>query len=238
MKKILFVIIVCFMSVSFTYGQFKDVKDFRKGPKLGVGYSMHYYYTSWTYQYMDGGVYNTNNPYHSFSRQGIFVDFESRSMFELSIIHFDFGFDVFFGFAGDTKEEWLENNDVISSGGGTYGIGLQFKIAVPFLLTDNFALTPYTGIGVQGSSFQSNGEDVAANINPNYRYDDAWVEGVVGASMPFGLEIELTKFVFSFEYMFMLGGTSFSDWDPKGEDVEKNDSPDMGITSFGIGIKL
>lgn len=217
--------------------KFATIKTLRRSISLGSGFGINKYVTYWAFK--PEGSSEKVYPAHKFIRQGAFFDFESRSVWTYKRMHVDFGYNVFFGFAGDTRETGIsEKEEIISDGGHVYGFGIFYKLAFPFIISSEKLITPYTGLYVQGAFFSSNGKGVSKNIDAMFNYKKSWNEGVIGATFPIGLEYEMKKVVLFTVYRFMYIGVSFTDWNPAGSPVIEDSRPVMNDFQVGILYKI
>ncbi|MCD4705758.1 hypothetical protein K8R61_01615 [bacterium] len=240
MKRIFsFYCLLVFCVIGLT-AQNSNIKPLRESVSVGLGFGINRYITSWSFNYTDKSGNSVKvNTAHKFPRQGIFFDFEVRSLFTNKRLHVDFGFNTFYGIAGKKAENTITNNNqVVSKNGNSYGFGIFYKFTIPFLLSSDKLLTPFTGFFVQGVFLTSDVITISNNIDSIYNYAKGWNEGIIGASIPIGLELEMDKVVFFTEFSFMFLGVSFTDWNPIGSNVREVSKPVMNNFILGILYKL
>jgi hypothetical protein len=238
MKKILICTIIVLLFSPFTNGQSNDLIESRKGSLIGAGIGFYNYQTSWFFKYEgEDYIMEYKRPYHGFSRTVIHLEYEYRSLINAGFIHFDLNLNAFYGLAGKTTDDWI-TDETISDGGVTVGGGVLVKLAVPFEAGSDMLLTPYTSSGFQYIGLESNGEGVSEEVESKYRYDDGWYESIFGIPWMLGIELDIGKYVFSFEYGLLIGGGVSTSWDPAGPDVEKNYEPEMNTILLSVGYCL
>jgi len=236
-------IFVFFLFLLFSIGlnaQDSTLLSFRRSVSIGGGFGINKYVTSWSFNYRDqSGNSVEGNASHKFPRRGMFLDFKVRSLFLYKRLHVDFGFNTFFGINGKKSENFItDNKQLVSENGNTFGFGIYYKFTIPFVLSSDKLLTPYTGFVVQGVFLTTESVTNSNNIDSIYNYAKSWNEGIIGLSLPIGLEFEMPKLVFFTEFSFTWLGVSFTDWNPIGRDVREVNKPVMNNFLFGILYKL
>ena len=231
MKRLIVSTLILLLCVPLTFSQAENPRKSRKGSLLGAGLGFHKYETSWMY----GPWSYKKRPYHGFSRTGIFLEYEYRSLFKPGIIQFDLNTNLFIGIGGKTMDYWTTDDEIISDGGGTFGISVLLKLAIPVPVGSGLLFTPYTASGFQSTALGSNAQGVSPNVDPVFGYSDgeSWTESIVGIPWIIGIEVDLRKIVLSFDYALFITG-----WTSTTRSAEQNHNPAQNNISLGVGYKL
>ena len=177
----------------------------QKRQKFNYGISYNIYWISWeeyfpSYQYI-GHIYN---------RYTINISGEKP----LAKNDLFFNPEIYFGFIGNTTEDWLPNNEVISSGGFTIGIlsNLSYKMMI-----DNKSNMKLGG-GVEFVLLNSNGKNTGKQFASSYSYyAEPWVEFIAGLNVEAGYAIKFDNYATSLSIRSIILGlqsnTTDSAWD-------------------------
>lgn len=211
-----------------------------KGLYGGLGLSHAQYTTHWYYYRFDGRPNRYNYPVHRLNRTFLTGYIGKKGVFQWSALRADLTAEVLIGLGGKTIGEWLPEEETISSGGFTAGLGGTFTVAYPLPPSGNISITPSFGIGPQFLASYCNGKGLGDQFagNTYYFYNEGWTEYLLmltttlGCTFAFG-ELEITP-----SLQFGLIGTSFTNWEPNEDGVEMETSPSMWGFGISVGKKF
>ena len=218
--------------------QLEKKKSSYRGTILGLGFASYSYTTSW-YFYSYGEYYPNKYPWHEFSRQQLFIFYESPYIFHFGPIYNHIKAELNYGISGGTEEDWLSEygGELISESGTTFATAIGLKIVYNI---KSSPVIPFISLALQYTVLGSNGDGVGNNIDgkPTYDYEYGWTEGIIGATLAVGVDIRLGRFFIMPEYRRLLGGSNWTDWAPRDSDVEESDGPSYSAFSLSLGIGL
>lgn len=156
-------------------------------------------------------------------------------LFELGPIRSDLRFELFAGFGGATKEDWLPESETVSDSDIGYGLAAILKFGYPVELSSGMELYPFLGLGPALVGVSANGEaSVDTNFATSYSYEEGFADGVYGLVIDLGLSVPLERIVITPELRFLIAGDSFGDWDY----ITTSDGADWAMFMINVGFKI
>ena len=161
--------------------------------------------------------------------------YEKAGLFELGPVRSDLRFELFVGFGGDTKEDWLPEGETISDGDIGYGVAAILKFGYPLETASGTELFPFIGLGPGVVGVSANGEaSLNTNFATSYFYEEGFSDGAVGLVADVGISIPLESVTITPEVRFLVTGDSFGDWDY----ITTSDGADWIMFMINVGFNL
>jgi hypothetical protein len=230
-----------FLLLPFMAGAQESDKGYyvwRDGWQAGLSIGGLYYNTGWNYIGSSVVGFTDDEAGHSSDRTMLFLSLEKRSIFGMKreadfgeyypasydyagyihigdlvkfYVDFDAGAELMYGFGKTTADFLKDNDNVISSGGSTMGIGGYFKTSIVFPFKKVNFIPLSVGLNPMYMRIHNNAKGLPSYVLvDNYR-DNPWTESVFTLNWTLGtLGLEFGKISIAPELRFMIFGKASS----------------------------
>lgn len=198
---------------------------------FALGYSNHS--TFWFRRAQSGN--NQSFPTNKTTQITLGGYYEKVGLFTFGPIRSDLRFELFVGFGGKTKEDWLPDGETVSEGDIGYGLAAILKFGYPVELPSGIELFPFLGLGPGVVGVSASGDaSLDTDFATSYFYEEGFSDGVYGLVLDLGVSLPLERVILTPEVRFLVAGDSFGDWDY----ITSSDGADWTMFMLNVGFKL